>query len=67
MDEFEVNQVIKASGQLEELKKDGLLKWEDGKLSVTRKGRPFVRNICMAFDERLLSSNPETQIFSMTV
>ena len=30
-------------------------------------GKPFVRNICMAFDLRLIRKAPETALFSMTV
>ena len=46
---------------------DGLLEWGDHHLLVTEKGKPFVRNICMRFDARLLGREPETQIFSQTV
>ena len=31
------------------------------------KGKPFVRNVCMAFDLRLQRKKPDTQLFSMTV
>jgi oxygen-independent coproporphyrinogen-3 oxidase len=36
-------------------------------LSVTLKGRRFVRNVCMAFDERLHQQIPTQQVFSKTV
>ncbi len=52
---------------LHEMKADGLLKIENEKLTVTEPGKPFVRNICMAFDLRLKRNTPETQLFSMTV
>lgn len=54
-------------GQLEETERDGLIKILPNGLEVTEKGRPFIRNICMAFDARLQESKPETQLFSMTI
>jgi len=53
--------------RLKELKEDGLLKINNDKLIVTEKGRPFVRNICMAFDQRLWARQPDSVIFSSTV
>ena len=46
---------------------DGLLKFLDHGIIVTEKGKPFVRNICMAFDLRLKRAVPQTELFSMTV
>lgn len=53
--------------QLSEMIHDGLLVIEGSKMKVTEAGKPFVRNICMAFDLRLKRNAPETQLFSMTV
>lgn len=53
--------------QLEEMEKDGLVIIQKNALTVTEKGKPFVRNICMAFDLRLKRKTPETQLFSMTI
>ncbi|MFN3754027.1 oxygen-independent coproporphyrinogen III oxidase [Flavobacterium sp.] len=53
--------------QLHEMEIDGLLIIEPNRLVVTEKGKPFVRNICMAFDLRLKRRTPQTQLFSMTV
>lgn len=53
--------------RLEELEKDGLVKILKNGLSIPEKGRPFVRNICMAFDLRLIANKPTTQVFSSTV
>jgi oxygen-independent coproporphyrinogen-3 oxidase len=33
-----------------EFEKDGILKWDNGHLRITKDGRPFVRNVCMSFD-----------------
>lgn len=53
--------------RLSEMEKDGLIELENKHLRVTETGRPFVRNIAMAFDLRLLRSQPDSSIFSMTV
>lgn len=53
--------------RLEEMKSDGLLEINPDGIRVTDKGRAYVRNICMAFDLRMLRNQPETRIFSMTV
>lgn len=53
--------------QLDEMEIDGLIKIEPHKLKVTKSGKPFLRNICMAFDLRLKRKAPKTQLFSMTV
>ena len=52
---------------LEEMREDGLLTIQDNTITVTEKGKPFVRNICMAFDLRLIRKAPETKLFSMTI
>ncbi|MEG1238400.1 oxygen-independent coproporphyrinogen III oxidase [Flavobacterium plurextorum] len=52
---------------LEEIAKDKLIVIEENKLKITEAGRPFVRNICMAFDLHLKRKSPETNLFSMTV
>ena len=53
--------------QLHEMEVDGLIEIESKSIKVTEKGKPFVRNICMAFDLRLKRNAPQTQLFSMTV
>ena len=53
--------------RLEELEADGLVELGKNKLVVPEHARPFVRNICMAFDLRLLRKAPDTRIFSMTI
>ncbi|SOC79755.1 oxygen-independent coproporphyrinogen-3 oxidase [Salinimicrobium sediminis] len=52
---------------LKEMEADGLLEFGKEELIVNESGRPFVRNICMAFDVLLQRSKPETQLFSMTI
>jgi len=46
---------------------DNLVTIEENKIQITDAGRPFVRNICMAFDLHLKRKSPETNLFSMTV
>ncbi|WP_396211288.1 oxygen-independent coproporphyrinogen III oxidase [Flavobacterium sp.] len=53
--------------QLNEMEHDGLVKISSTSITVTEKGKPFVRNLCMAFDLRLKRKAPQTQLFSMTV
>ncbi|WP_405267798.1 oxygen-independent coproporphyrinogen III oxidase [Cellulophaga sp. Ld12] len=53
--------------KLAEMQADELLKMNAGKISVLEKGRPFIRNICMAFDMHLQRKAPETRLFSMTI
>lgn len=53
--------------RLQSLVEDGLLVLTDEGVSVKEEGRMFVRNICMAFDLRLIENKPETRIFSMTI
>jgi oxygen-independent coproporphyrinogen-3 oxidase len=53
--------------RLAELEADGLCVILEEGVQVTPKGRPFVRNICMAFDLRLWRNKPTTPIFSQTV
>jgi oxygen-independent coproporphyrinogen-3 oxidase len=53
--------------KLKEMEVDGLLSINANTIEVTKKGQPFVRNICMAFDLLLQRKQPNTQLFSMTV
>lgn len=52
---------------LTEMEQDGLVSFELNKITVTEAGKPYVRNICMAFDLRLKRRAPQTQLFSMVV
>jgi oxygen-independent coproporphyrinogen-3 oxidase len=53
--------------RLRELEADGLLQLTSRSCTVTEKGRPFLRNVCMAFDARLTRQAPATQLFSKTI
>ena len=53
--------------RLSEMQSDGLLQITNDSITVPDEGKPFIRNICMAFDLRLQRKMPNTKIFSMTV
>ena len=53
--------------RLQELVTDGLISIDNNKIEVREMGKPFIRNICMAFDERLWARKPSSQLFSQVV
>jgi oxygen-independent coproporphyrinogen-3 oxidase len=53
--------------RLWEMENDGLIHFNGNSLTVTEKGRGFVRNVAMAFDLRMIRHQPESKIFSMTI
>lgn len=55
------------SSGLEEFCRDGLIELTDKGCQILEAGRPFLRNICMAFDARLIRKKPQFNIFSKTV
>lgn len=61
------NAVMDGMGRLRELERDGLVALLPGKIQVTAAGRPFIRNICMAFDARLWRKAPQSQLFSKAI
>lgn len=52
---------------LKEMISDNLLKIEGDKVKVTENGKPFLRNICIFFDEHLKRNKPQTRIFSQSL
>ncbi|MDT0605754.1 oxygen-independent coproporphyrinogen III oxidase [Croceitalea rosinachiae] len=52
---------------LVELETDELIQITANSIKVTEKGKPFIRNISMAFDLKLQRKKPETRLFSMTL
>lgn len=53
--------------RLAEMARDGLVELSEHSVKVTEAGRPFVRNVCMAFDARLARQAPDRPLFSRTV
>ena len=66
-DQLKFDELPNTLARLAELEKDGLVQITKNTLLVPEAARAFVRNICMAFDLRLVKNKPETQLFSMTV
>ena len=46
---------------------DQLIQLDNNSCKISEKGLPFIRNICMAFDHRLVNKEPNTQTFSKTI
>ncbi len=46
---------------------DGLVSLEGRRLMLTERGRPFLRNACMALDARLRAKAPDTKVFSSSL
>lgn len=55
------------AGRLNELRSDNLIRLTNNDCKVTQAGRPFLRNICMAFDAHLASVEPAQTLFSRTI
>lgn len=53
--------------KLVEMSDDGLVEIREASCEITERGRPFLRNICMAFDARLSRKAPTTKLFSRTI
>ena len=66
-DKLKFDEISEVKTRLKELKADGLIIIDENKITIPEKGRPFVRNICMAFDLRLIANKPTTKVFSSTV
>ena len=66
-DEKEIVDLQKQTGLLTEMAQDGLVYFKEDSLEIPDHARPYVRNICMAFDMHLQKNKPETQLFSMTI
>lgn len=52
---------------LDELEDDDLIKRFENKIVITQAGKPFVRNICMAFDAHLWQNKEVKVSFSKTI
>jgi oxygen-independent coproporphyrinogen-3 oxidase len=61
--DFNLNVLLKLKGMVE----DQLIEMEDDTLRITEAGIPFVRNVCMIFDQGLQSSSKREGLFSRTI
>ncbi|HNP33534.1 MAG TPA: oxygen-independent coproporphyrinogen III oxidase [Flavobacterium sp.] len=66
-DELYFEEIPTVISELKEMENDGLVMIGKNFIKVTKTGRAFIRNICMAFDLRLKKTRAERQLFSMTV
>jgi oxygen-independent coproporphyrinogen III oxidase len=66
-EQMQCEAVYEALEKLKEIENDKLIELYPFSLKVKKQARPFIRNICMAFDARLWRSQPKSQIFSSTV
>jgi oxygen-independent coproporphyrinogen-3 oxidase len=55
------------AGRLNELRSDELVRLTSTSCQVTSAGKPFLRNICMAFDARLAGDAPAQKLFAKTI
>ncbi len=62
-----VDEIPEVVVRLAEMEKDGLIEIDGSSLRVMQDGRMILRNICMAFDLRMIEDEPATRIFSMTI
>ncbi|MDF9795993.1 oxygen-independent coproporphyrinogen-3 oxidase [Catalinimonas alkaloidigena] len=56
-----------ALNRLTEMTKDRIIHVEDHFIEVSEKGKPFLRNVCMALDARMWKNKPESALFSNTI
>lgn len=63
----DAEQAADVSEFLEDMIKDGLVTVENLKLKLTTKGKPFLRNACVALDQRLRQQKPSTKVFSQAL
>lgn len=61
------SQRLAAKVELADLLSDGLIKITDDKLLIQETGKPFLRNACVFFDERLKDKNPNQNTFSKSL
>lgn len=53
--------------RLQPMVQDGLIVIKNSEVEVLPAGKSFLRNICMAFDQRLWQKQPQTQLFSAAI
>ncbi|PWK18896.1 oxygen-independent coproporphyrinogen-3 oxidase [Arcicella aurantiaca] len=66
-EDFTEEERLDLSEKLEGFRQDELLSFDETSLIVHEGGKPFIRNICMAFDKRMLREQIVGKLFSQTV
>lgn len=64
---LEEKQIKDVESYLQEMVSDQLVVFEQNKMKITNKGKPFLRNACMSLDHRLRGQMPNTQVFSKSL
>lgn len=64
---LEEEQITLVRDYLSEMIRDGLVTLTQDRLHITEQGQPFLRNACMALDERLRRQTPNAQVFSKSL
>ena len=67
LDEKQIVDLKKQTELLLEMAQDGLIHIKENSIEIPEHARPYVRNICMAFDMHLQKNKPETRLFSLTI
>lgn len=65
--EMQIENIETHLALLNDLEADGLVIVDKNSLIVPKHARPFVRNICMAFDKKLHQKKLKEKLFSMTI
>ena len=65
--EMQFPELTTVLSNLEEMVNDDIIEINDTTLKVKEQGRMYLRNVCMAFDLRLMEKRPNTRLFSMTI
>lgn len=65
--DLQADQCDEANEFLAPLVEDGLVEFRMNKLTLTDKGKPFLRNVCMFFDYRLRHQQPQVRTFSQAL
>lgn len=65
--EYQCDALYEGLERLDALEESGLVRRYPFQLKVTPKGRPFIRNICLALDARYWRKQPEGQLLSRVV
>ena len=70
LDQYSIHSIMTDDELTERLKEpmaDDLLEIGATGISVKESGKPFIRNICLAFDKRYWRKKPESKIFSSSI
>ena len=64
---FDTEIPLEVIERLQPMVEDGLVTLRNKAVNIKPLGRSFLRNVCMAFDDRLWQKQPQTQLFSAAI